>query len=422
MPRLKPIAIVIAVFASVIALSTLASGIDYFSDCLGIDALLRGDLQGFFAQQPMQGPASLLLRAPFVAMVFHADIGTVYYAGLLPCFAALAVLASVLGRRMADRPLSDRLLVLFLVLASPPVVKAVHWGHPEDLLATALALGALLVAARGRPLVAGVMLGTAYASKQWAVVAGLPILLVLPPHARLRFFASCVGVALLFVVPMWLGDPARFWLVTRDAASGVPGLRIEHAHMPGTRVLPQSLWAPLAAPGDYGDLGYRFAPAFLGTFTHPLIVVVGVPLAYVLWKRHGQLDLRAAARLLALGFGLRCLLDPNDLDYYHVPLVATLGLLAAIGGERELRVALYATAGLSLAFVQPATKITTVASDPWLKWAVYMATMVPLLTWLAHELYGPWSRARASFKWLARSVEVQSMRRTHASTAKADRP
>jgi hypothetical protein len=379
-------AIVVVVFATVIALSTLASGIDYFADCLGIDALLRGNLHDFFAQQPIQGSASLLLRAPFVALVFHSDIGTVYYAGLLPCYAALLALTVVLWRRMQGRPLVDRVIVAFLCAGSPMVVKAVHWGHPEDLLATALAVGALLAAARGRAVLAGAMLGTAYASKQWAVVAGLPILLALP-RGHARFVLCSCGTAALFVVPMMLGDPARFWLVTHDASRAVPGLLLEHVHMPSTRVLPQSLWTPFATPGSWGGHGYRYATPLLQSTAHPLMVLIGIPLAYALYRR-GPVDLMAAARLLALVLALRCALDPNDLDYYQVPVVTSLALLAVLGGERELRVALYATAGLSLAFVQPATKIDTVATHAWIKGSVYIATMVPLIWWLARELYG----------------------------------
>ncbi len=385
---------IVLIWCTVIALSTLAAGIDYFSDCLGIDELLRGNLHDFFAMQPMQGPASLLLRAPFVAIVFHADINTVYYAGLLPCYAALLVLARVLWTRMEGRPTADRVLVVGICVASPFAVKAVHWGHPEELLATALTLGSLLTAARGRPVLAGVMLGTAYASKQWALVAGLPILLVLP-RGRVRFTAAAVGVAALFVVPMIIGDPDRFWLVTRDAASAVPGLRLENAHMPGVRVLPQSFWTPFAVGLPYGGLGYRFTTSLLSPVAHPLLVFAGVPFAYVLWRRHGRLAPIDGARLLALALALRCWLDPNDLDYYHAPLVAALALIAALGDARDVRVALYATTGLALAFVQPATKMSTVATDAWLKWAVYTAAVVPLVGWLTHALFARATPQRA---------------------------
>lgn len=387
MPRLRPLAVVVIVWCSVIALSTLAAGIDYFSDCLGIDELLRGNLEGFFQMQPMQGPVSLLVRAPFVALVFHSDIDTVYYMGLIPCYAALLVLTRVLWVRMEGRPTVDRLLVALLCIGSPFVVKAVHWGHPEELLATALTLGALFTAARGRPVLAGAMLGTAYATKQWAVIAGLPILLSLPPRHRVRFTAACVGFGALFVVPMILGDPQRFLLVTRDAGSAVPGLRLEHATMPGVRVLPQSFWTPFTSPLPYGGLGYRFTTSLLSPVAHPLLVVAGLPFAYTLWRRHGRLTMLMAARLLALALLLRCWLDPNNLDYYHVPLISTLAVVAALGGERDLRAALYATAGMALAFVQPATKMQTVATDAWLKYAVYTLAVVPLAAWLIGDLY-----------------------------------
>jgi len=33
-----------------------------------LHALIHGDLDGFFAQQPLMGPVTLLLRAPFAAL------------------------------------------------------------------------------------------------------------------------------------------------------------------------------------------------------------------------------------------------------------------------------------------------------------------------------------------------------------------
>ena len=58
------------------------AGVDYFSDAsAAIDALAQGDLTTFFAQEPLMGAFSLLLRAPFVALVFDRSIDTVYFAG-----------------------------------------------------------------------------------------------------------------------------------------------------------------------------------------------------------------------------------------------------------------------------------------------------------------------------------------------------
>src|SRR5207302_1113379 len=70
-----------------------------------------------------------------------------------------------------------RLAVVALALASPVTFKALYFGHPEELLGAAMCAGALLLAARGRSLAAGVLLGLAIATKQWAVLAFVPTLL-----------------------------------------------------------------------------------------------------------------------------------------------------------------------------------------------------------------------------------------------------
>src|ERR1019366_1489737 len=68
---------------------------------------------------------------------------------------------------------------------------------------------AVLLASRGRPLLAGLLLGLAIATKQWALLAILPVLIVCE-RDRLRLLAVAVGVAALLLVPMLIGDPSLF--------------------------------------------------------------------------------------------------------------------------------------------------------------------------------------------------------------------
>ena len=59
------------------------------------------------------------------------------------------------------------------------VLQTLNYGHPEDLLATAGAVGAVLVARSGRTTAAAALLVLAIVAKQWAVLAILP-----PPWPR----------------------------------------------------------------------------------------------------------------------------------------------------------------------------------------------------------------------------------------------
>ncbi|MEA2169550.1 MAG: hypothetical protein QOF76_2850 [Solirubrobacteraceae bacterium] len=390
------LATLLMVSTALVALLTSQPGLDYFADCGAVDALVRRDLGSFFAQQPLMGPVSVVLRAVFVAPVFHASITTVYLVGVIPCYGALLALAFVLRRQMVDRPAAERRLVVLLCAGSPLVVKAYHWGHPEELLATAFCIGAMLAAGRDRARTAGVLFGLAVATKQWAVLAGAPILLTLPSR-RVAFLLTGGAVVAALLVPMLLGDPDRFWLVQRAAGSADPSKVLGNTGAPDTRVLPHSLWLPFTEPVTWDHRSYRISGSPLAFRAHFLILLCGMAPLLLLWsRRRSHVTLATGLRLLALLLLARCVLDPNDLDYYHVPLVAALAALGAVSGPRELRVALLATAALGVAFVLPADSLSAQAQHGAVKWLLYMLAVVPLGAWLSRDLVRALGPARAS--------------------------
>ena len=292
-------------------------GLDYFSDAgASIDALVRRDFDGFFASQPLMGSFSLFLRAPFVATVFHSSESTVYLAGALPCLLATLVLGMALGRLAAERGASQAVqgLVTGLAVINPVTFRALHWGHPEELLTAALCVGAVLAALRNRQVMAGMLLGLALASKQWAVLAVLPVLFAAADR-RLLIALLAAGLAAALTAPMYLAAPGSFESVAQRTAGYVAG---------GTWTTPWSLWWLIAEVNDVADRGLIYlAPAWVGRVSHPLIVVLGPLLAALLWRRT---DRRRddALLLLALLFLLRCMLDPWNNDYYHAPFLASL--------------------------------------------------------------------------------------------------
>jgi hypothetical protein len=387
--RLGTIVALTAVAAlAAVKLLDASDGLDYFWDSgPAIDALVRLDLHDFFAEQPLMGSFSLLVRAPFVAPVFHGDLATVFLAGALPCVAALAALAAALVRRMRERPALEVAAVVVVAVANPLTARALHWGHPEELLAAALAVGGVLAAARGRGLLSGVLLGCAIATKQWALLALVPALLVAGRDFRL--LAACAVVVAALTVPLLVGNPDRFMVVVHAASSTSPehALGVKSAPVfDGARVNPSSVWFPLATRVEADGGPAYLASEWLGRLSHPLILLLGLPLwgAASLRRRRTERD---ALLLLALVLAGRCALDPMSLDYYHVPLLATLAALAATGGLRETRVALAAATGLSLAFAAPAASRFDLAEQGWPACLAYLAVMLPLAAWLARELY-----------------------------------
>ena len=348
---------------------TAEPGLDYFIDAgTPIDALARGDWKEFFANQPLMGSFSLFLRAPFVAAVYHQSASTVYIVGAVPAIAALLALAAWLLRKMKrdGRPEHERTMVAAALILSPLSVRALHWGHPEELLGAALCVASVIVAARGRGVLAGLLLGCAIATKQWGVIAALPALAAAPRPARLRLVAAAALVAVAFTVPMLAGNPDRFFRVQRAAGSADPQYVLDGAKgsgLPGSHVTPNNVFLPFAFSYDTDRGTIYLQDERLGRLSHPLIILLAIPLTLLLYRRRGRPGVREALQLLALLFLARCMLDPMSLDYYHVPFLTALGAAAAFGTARDARLALLAVAGLGLAYAIPTFSMYELSRD-----------------------------------------------------------
>ena len=193
-----------------------------------IDALPSGHLHTSHAA--LMGSFSLLLRAPFVAVAHLADAGekASYQAGVFPCLLVAALLGvalslwspAVRGARGAG------VLVVLLASATPAVLDALELGHPEEVLAGSLAVGAVVLATRGRVTTAAVTLGLAVATKQWAVLAIPPTILALPGR-RVRATAVADAVALALTAFQIVENASGFAVMSRQAASAPPVPSVE---------------------------------------------------------------------------------------------------------------------------------------------------------------------------------------------------
>jgi glycosyl transferase family 87 len=340
------------------------------------ERLIGGDLQGFLTASPVAYAGSMLLRAPFAALagaLGFDSMPAIYRAGALPCLLALAVLAVHLARRARQSHPQDRwwLLVLGLAGASPVAWMAVWYGHPEELLASALAVGAVLTALNGRAVLAGALLGAAIVSKQWAVLAILPCVLAAPRH-QFRLLATAAGTAAAALLPVMLADPGAYAVAQQSISSSAQWFR------------PRQLWWPLGAPPPAGmgaPAGAAVTPDWLVSVAKPLIVALSVPLS-ALWLRRRRAPADALL-LLALLMLARCVLDPWNMVYYHLPLVIALLAWEVATGRRIPVLALASTAAVWLTFN---TYDPPYGYAPWL---VYLAWTLPLAAHLAYRLYRP---------------------------------
>ncbi|HUN78162.1 MAG TPA: glycosyltransferase 87 family protein [Solirubrobacteraceae bacterium] len=372
-------------------------------------ALVHGHLAEFLRLAPAYG-GSLVLRAPFVALVDLWGGGelAVYRMAALPCLLAAAAFAVWLLAQMrrAGRPRLARGVALALCVANPLTLNALEVGHPEELLGGVLCVAAVLAADRERPLWAGVLLGAAIANKDWALVAVGPVLLALPAR-RALCLSTAAGVAGAVLAPPALVHAGGF--VTASAATAVPSSAIFQ---------PWQVWWFLGHHGPvvHGMFGrvladYRTGPGWVGDVSHPLIVVVGLPLSAVAWwrrerSRRGADVVPGAGRraptdtgagtsprvrepllLLALLLLVRCMLDTWDDEYYLLPFVLALTTWEALG---ESGLPALALGGVALAWLD--WEWLPQHGGPDLEAAVFLLWTLPLAAGLALRLYASrWS-------------------------------
>jgi hypothetical protein len=298
-----------------------------------LTALLHGNLQELSAAKPAMGTFSLILRLPFAGLAYLGGSPTelsVYRWGAVPCVAAFALLGVWLAdiARSRGTGLSGQAAIVAVFVFNPFVASAVALGHPEELLTASLAIGAVVAAAEGRTVLTIWLLGLALATKQWAVIAVLPVLITLGTH-RVRALAASAAVAGAVTLPAIVGSPGAF--LTNQLA-----LAHEHYLEPSG----QSWFYELAGrvtlhlPHGLVHRGPRL-PAPLVGLLHPLIIGLALGVAAILARRlrsGGDLDRVFAA--VGLVFLLRCTLDTETMTYYHAPLFAGLVAWDAMRGER----------------------------------------------------------------------------------------
>ena len=300
-----------------------------------VAAVANGHILAGLGAKALMGSVSILMRAPFVAVAHAAGLGQLwqYRVGAVACFAAAAALGVGLASRVWARPHSGWIagVVAILAVANPASAAAVAYGHPEEVLTAALAVGAVAFAARERSTAAGVLLGLALATKQWALVAVVPAILAAPRSQRLRLLGIAIAIAAALTLPALLANLDGFLQVGHQAAT--TPLSIGRTNVWFLLAHPHAVQLHLPAGYPTEFVLYRI-PAWVARVSHPVILVAALPLA-ALFARRRTAPVDALA-LLALAFLLRCVLDPVDNAYYHAPLVLALLAWEALSRSRRL--------------------------------------------------------------------------------------
>jgi Glycosyltransferase family 87 len=355
-----------------------------------LEALVRGHLLGFLRLAPAYG-GSLVERAPFALLpgLWGGGPLAVYRMVALPCLLASGALGVYLVARLRGegRSTLTRAVTLGLCVANPVTLYALELGHPEELLGGCLCVAAVLVALRGRPVLAGVLLGLAVANKEWALLAAGPVLLALPTgRPRAICLASALAVTGVVLAPLTLASSGGF--VASAGAAAAP---------PSDIFQPWQIWWFL---GHHGPLvhglfgapkpGYRTAPVWAGEVSHPLIVLLGALIAALLWLRNRRLDAQQAMLALALVLLLRSVLDTWDAVYYPLPFLLALLVwelgesgrrIAGGGPQRPPLLALTSTVLVWASFEWLPAHLSPDAQA-----ALFLAWTLPLIGWLSLRL------------------------------------
>jgi hypothetical protein len=417
-------------------------------------ALVHGHLTEFLQLAPAYG-GSLVLRAPFALLsdLWGGGELTVYRLVALPCLlgaAALGVWLVADMRRRGAPPLA-RAVALGLCVANPLTLSALEVGHPEELLGAALCVAAVLLAGRGRPLWAGLLLGAAIANKEWALLAVGPVILALPAR-RMLCLTVAAGVAAMVLAPLALVQSGGF--LTASGSTAAPSSAIFQ---------PWQLWWFLGHHGPvvrgiFGHLkpGYRTAPPWVGALSHPLIVALALPLTALAWWRQtgarrtasapgkllksaqrgrqtgawredetaawredetaaaplgepahaGDACVRDALLLLALLMLLRCLLDTWDTSYYMLPFLLALTAWESLGERGLPALALASTAIAWVGFIWlPDHHVSPDAQS-----ALFLVWTLPLTAALAWRLYARRTGAAIAVRDLSAPLAIRRRR------------
>ena len=231
------------------------------------------------------GPLAFLAVAPLIAILPGRTAETAGIAVM--SLAGLAALRLLEGLAEPGPARARRIVVLGVLVLPVWAEVAVHWAHPDDVLAMLAALAALRLIRADRPEWSALALAAAVDIKPWALVFA-PLVLLAPRHRRLWTAAVwALGVVVVWA-PFWVADPGGIGTAGRYRIAVSSASVI---HLLGVRAAETPSWC-------------RTAQLLLGV----LLVAAAV------------LRRRWSAALL-VGVCARMLLDPATKTYYDASLV-----------------------------------------------------------------------------------------------------
>ncbi len=272
--------------------------------------------------------------------------------GYLSWFVLLAGVVALLRASGRGRSGWEVFTVLFIALVPMVWMPLLDQYHPQDLVAVGLVLAALACVERSAWIWAGVFLGLAVTSQQFALLVLLPLFVVAPGRARWKLLASGAGAGLLISLPVLI------------ATSG----RAVHSVVLGT--------------GDSATFGgtvlweLRLTGPALVFSSRMLPILIAVALAWWALRRLGSgvLEPVPLISLAATCLSLRLVFEQGIFGYKFMALSIMLIILNVVRGRVRGELVVWLVL-VSLAF-QPVPAGLAINARPW---AYHIASAYPLI-------------------------------------------
>jgi len=235
------------------------------------------------------------------------------YLGWLVLLAGVVALLRVTGRGRCGWEVTG----VMVVGLSPPVWLAIQeLFHPEDLMAMGLAFAGLACARRGGWMWAGILLGLALTTQQFALLVAAPLLVLAPRNQRIRYAAAVVGSAAVVVVGVVVVTSGRVIDV-----------------LTGTTATPHTGRTLLSVADLHGGS--------LLFVSRVLPIALAMVLAWWSARRLGAaaLDPVPLISLIATSLCFRLVFEVSIFGYYFMAVSASLIVLNVIWGRNHVYVA-----------------------------------------------------------------------------------
>lgn len=340
---------------------------DLWGTLIAASRLLHLDLGGLYTQPTglVALPGAALILVPVVAVIDAAGLGlgpsgphnTHPGAWLLagPYEIALCAVALFAADSIAERMGVARSKRAALAAAGAVALwsVSVRWGHPEDAVAVALLLFAILALSSGRVERAAWLIGAAVAVQPLVLLALPVVLVVVAPRRLAGFLARAAAPGALLLGAAALAN----WTATVKAVTSQPNWPAADHITP---------WTSLAPHLSTGAIAAGPARALTIALACGCALVVGRR-----WRRTGQMarwspeTLQELLWWVAAALALRCVFEPVMVAYYLWPVLA-VALIAA--SSTWSRLAAAAVSASTLTFVSQASW-----PGPWIWWGSVVA-------------------------------------------------